>query len=85
MEIYSELKASVIAVNSVPFEEVSKYGIIRFITKFNNNIIQIDTLVEKPNVDQFHSNTAIIGRYILTIDILIYLRSSRLSRKGSSN
>lgn len=81
MEIYSELKASVIAVNDVPFEEVSKYGIISPKRKINNNIIQIDTLVEKPDVDQSHSNIAIIGRYILTPDIFNILEKLPLIKE----
>lgn len=69
MEIYSELNAPIIAVKDVPIEDVSKYGIVSSKTKITNNIIQIDTLVEKPNVNQCHSNIAIMGRYILTPDI----------------
>lgn len=70
MDIYSDLNAPIIAVKNVPFEDVSKYGIVSPKAIISNNIIQIDSLVEKPNINKCHSNVAIMGRYILTPNIL---------------
>ncbi|QWH53994.1 UTP--glucose-1-phosphate uridylyltransferase GalU [Bacillus mycoides] len=70
MDIYSDLNAPIIAVKNVPFEDVSKYGIVSPKAIISNKIIQIDSLVEKPNIDKCHSNVAIMGRYILTPNIL---------------
>ncbi|HHB1655999.1 UTP--glucose-1-phosphate uridylyltransferase GalU [Bacillus cereus group sp. BfR-BA-01400] len=70
MDIYYDLNAPIIAVKNVPFEDVSKYGIVSPKAIISNNIIQIDSLVEKPNINKCHSNVAIMGRYILTPNIL---------------
>jgi len=63
--------ASVIAVMSVPMEEVSRFGIIdaELIEGAQNEgtaIWQIRALVEKPAQEEAPSNLAIFGRYLLT-------------------
>ncbi|HHL3304386.1 TPA: UTP--glucose-1-phosphate uridylyltransferase GalU [Bacillus cereus] len=70
MNIYLKLKAPIIAVQKVPLNDVSKYGIVVPENKITENLIQVDTLIEKPPSHTCISNLAIMGRYILTPDIL---------------
>ncbi|HDR6268572.1 TPA: UTP--glucose-1-phosphate uridylyltransferase GalU [Bacillus cereus] len=70
MNIYLKLKSPIIAVQKVPLNDVSKYGIVVPGNKITENLVQVDTLIEKPPSHKCISNLAIMGRYILTPDIL---------------
>lgn len=63
LEVYQEKQSSVIAVQNVPWEEVSHYGVIQG-NKTNNHLHQVLNLIEKPTENP-PSNLAMIGRYIL--------------------
>jgi len=65
IEQYNRYNASIIGVQPVPEEEVSRYGIVdgRLI---QDRFYSIDGLVEKPKQEDAPSNLAILGRYILT-------------------
>lgn len=68
LSVYNRYKCSVIAVQAVPKERVSSYGIVRC-RNAGDGIHQVDDLVEKPNPDEAPSNLAIVGRYILMPEI----------------
>jgi UTP--glucose-1-phosphate uridylyltransferase len=65
MEIYDKKKASVLGVQSVAPEEVSKYGIVSG-EKIGHRLYTVDDLVEKPKREEAPTNVAILGRYIIT-------------------
>jgi len=65
MDCYNEYKTSILGVQSVDIENVSKYGIIRGIP-IEDRVYKVKGLVEKPNKEDAPSNTAILGRYIVT-------------------
>jgi len=62
---YEEFKTSIIAVEEVPMEKISSYGIIKG-KEIDGDIHLIENLVEKPSPEEAPSNLAILGRYILT-------------------
>lgn len=70
MNIYLKLKSPIVAVQKVPLNDVSKYGIVVPGNIITENLVQIETLIEKPPSHKCISNLAIMGRYILTPDIL---------------
>lgn len=78
---FSRLRASMVAVMEVAPEETDKYGIISG-KDIEDNVIQLDGLVEKPNPSEAPSNLAIIGRYILTPEIFSILGQKK---KGAGN
>lgn len=80
IKIYEEKKAPVIALEAVPLEEVSRYGIVS--GKKINGYYIVDNLIEKPQPAHAPSNLAIIGRYILTPQIFKYLDSLQPGRGG---
>jgi len=73
METYRELaargeKANLIAVEEVPHDEVSSYGVVD-IEPGEGPLWQVNSMVEKPPVDEAPSNLIIMGRYILQPEI----------------
>ena len=78
IEIYNQLSAktknhSIIAVEEVPKEDVSKYGIIEG-EKVTEDLIKIKRVIEKPSPEEAPTNLAIIGRYIFDPIIFTYLK-----------
>ncbi len=80
IEIYKEKNCPVIALEEVPWDDVNRYGIID--GELEGGIYKIDSLVEKPRLDQAPSNMAIIGRYILTPDIFDVLERQKPGAGG---
>ena len=57
--------ASVVGLEEVPFEKVSRYGIVKGMQLDNERIWKLDDLVEKPAPETAPSRLAIAGRYLL--------------------
>ncbi|MDB9997714.1 UTP--glucose-1-phosphate uridylyltransferase GalU [Gammaproteobacteria bacterium] len=73
-DIYSETSNSVIAINQVPNEKLSSYGVIDPI-KISEEIYEINQIVEKPKLEDAPSNLAVSGRYILKTEIFNHLKN----------
>lgn len=69
---YEETHSSVIGVQQVPEEETHRYGVIAPASKEGRRY-QVDKFVEKPKQGTAPSNLAIIGRYLLTPEIFMFL------------
>ncbi|MBN1577349.1 MAG: UTP--glucose-1-phosphate uridylyltransferase GalU [Chitinispirillaceae bacterium] len=65
IDIYEQYRQSIVAVEEVPPEKVSRYGIISG-KQVSDRLWQIDRMVEKPEVGKSPTNLAFAGRYILT-------------------
>lgn len=63
IDVYEERPGSIIAVEEVPWESVSSYGVIQG-DMISKKLNRITNLVEKPKINP-PSNLAMIGRYIL--------------------
>ncbi|OXM86541.1 UTP--glucose-1-phosphate uridylyltransferase GalU [Paenibacillus rigui] len=68
IELYEELQASIIGVQPVLYDEVSRYGIVNG-RDVADRIYSVTSLVEKPKKELAPSNLAILGRYILAPEI----------------
>jgi len=69
-DVFADKQASVVAVQRVPEQWVSRYGIVDGTAEAANpNLLRLRQLVEKPAVERAPSNLAIAGRYIFTADI----------------
>ncbi|ACB85158.1 UTP--glucose-1-phosphate uridylyltransferase GalU [Natranaerobius thermophilus] len=68
IDVYRKYRSNIIGVQSVPDEEVSKYGIVNG-KRINNKLVKVSDLVEKPDKENTPSNLAILGRYIIHSDI----------------
>jgi UTP--glucose-1-phosphate uridylyltransferase len=62
---HSAHRGSVIAVQRVPRDAVSRYGIVAPVHE-EGRLVEISDLVEKPSVTDAPSDLAVLGRYILT-------------------
>ena len=79
---YDKTHASTIAVMKVPHKEVSKYGVIAPDGKIGDDLYNVKSFVEKPDVDKAPSDLAIIGRYLLTPEIFDVLEYQKPGRGG---
>ncbi|GGH33328.1 UTP--glucose-1-phosphate uridylyltransferase GalU [Paenibacillus segetis] len=81
IDVYDEQQASVVGVQPVPWNEVSRYGIVDGM-EIRDRVYLANQLVEKPAVDKSPSNLAIMGRYILTPAIFGILEEQRAGVHG---
>ncbi|OOY99648.1 UTP--glucose-1-phosphate uridylyltransferase GalU [Solemya velum gill symbiont] len=79
--LYEEHQCSIVAVQEVPIDEISKYGVIAG-EEIEDGIYRVTDMVEKPPADKAPSNLAIIGRYILTPDMYEILRNIEPGKNG---
>lgn len=79
--LYKKHECSIVAIEEVPKEETSKYGVIAG-DEIEENVFQITDMVEKPAPEDAPSNLAIIGRYILTPDIFNIIRETKPGKGG---
>ena len=70
---YADHGGSVIAVETVPKQETSSYGIVAIDPAARNRITRI---VEKPSPDKAPSNMAVVGRYLLAPEIFDKLETT---------
>lgn len=84
IDVFDRAGGPVIAVERVPEDQVSSYGIVDVepAPELGRGVFRIRDLVEKPPRDEAPSNLAIIGRYILTPDIFEALRETARDRSG---
>jgi UTP--glucose-1-phosphate uridylyltransferase len=76
VDIYERYNSSVIGVQQVPEEDVSKYGVISINQNgIEEGVYHIHDLVEKPKTEEAPSNYAIMGRYILRPEIFSILEN----------
>ena len=71
----------VIALQQVPKESVSNYGVIDG-KHMNDREWMISTFVEKPSVAEAPSNLAVVGRYVITPEIFRILKSQEPGKDG---
>jgi UTP--glucose-1-phosphate uridylyltransferase len=81
IDVFEEVNGPVLAIERVPREDVSSYGIIAG-EEIRPGVYRIHDLVEKPPRDEAPSDLAIIGRYILTPDIFPALAATVSDRTG---
>jgi UTP--glucose-1-phosphate uridylyltransferase len=73
IKIARQERASVLAVQEVPMECISSYGVIDIKKQITPSLFQVSRLVEKPEQKDAPSNLAIIGRYVLSHKIFAAL------------
>jgi UTP--glucose-1-phosphate uridylyltransferase len=81
MDIFEEYHTTVLGVQRVPWEDVSKYGIVAG-KEIDDHIFKIKDMVEKPDREEAPSNLAILGRYIIRPNIFEYLENTQPGKGG---
>ena len=84
MDVFETVGGPVLAVERVPEDQVSSYGVVDVDTSVHlgKGVHLVRDLVEKPKREDAPSNLAIIGRYLLTPDIFPALRDTATDRTG---
>ena len=82
MDVYDQTGCSVLAVQDVPEEQVSRFGIVGCGPSLNQNTFRVTGLVEKPPLAEAPSRTAIYGRYVITPEIFEILQSQSAGAGG---
>jgi UTP--glucose-1-phosphate uridylyltransferase len=78
---FNKVQSSILGCNEVPRSEVNKYGIVDYSDQYDE-LYKVNSLVEKPAVEEAPSTLAIVGRYILTPAIFDMLEKVKPDKKG---
>jgi len=52
------------------------------VEKIANNLYKIKKIIEKPKPEEIQSNLVIVGKYVLTQEVMSYLKKAKPSEKG---
>jgi UTP--glucose-1-phosphate uridylyltransferase len=81
IDVYQKYEpAAVIAVQEVPREEVSRYGVPKLKEGGDHN--ELERIIEKPSVEEAPSNMAQLGRFVLSHRVIDALESLELGKGG---
>ena len=81
IDVYKKFGKSVLGTTEVPKEETYKYGIVEG-SLIEDGIRLVNYMVEKPAPEEAPSNSAIIGRYVLTPKIFDALKRTPFGKGG---
>ena len=81
IKLHKKHNSSVIASRKVKRNDVSRWGIFK-LKKLNKNNFLINDVVEKPSIKSAPSNYAVIGRYILPVEIFKILKKQKPGKNG---
>lgn len=78
---YEKYHDPVVAIQAVPKAKVGSYGVIGGV-KLDDDTWQIDEFVEKPAPAKAPSSLAVVGRYVITPEILRILEKQKPGKDG---
>ncbi len=81
IDCYNEYKTSILGVQEVDYNDVSKYGIVKGM-HIEDRVYKVKDLIEKPKKEEAPSNVAILGRYIITPRIFDILQNTAPGKGG---
>ncbi|WP_102399097.1 UTP--glucose-1-phosphate uridylyltransferase GalU [Haloimpatiens massiliensis] len=81
IDCYNEYKTSILGVQEVDYDDVSKYGIVKGM-HIEDRVYKVKDLIEKPKKEESPSNVAILGRYIITPRIFDILQNTAPGKGG---
>lgn len=81
VEAYEQTGGNMVAAMEVPPEKASSYGVVD-IAEDMGSIVRVKGMVEKPKADEAPSNLAVIGRYILTPQVMKNLNAAKQGAGG---
>ncbi|HMA60945.1 MAG TPA: UTP--glucose-1-phosphate uridylyltransferase GalU [Halanaerobiales bacterium] len=80
-EVYEREEKPIIGVQKVPHMDISKYGVVKY-KNSKDRLYEVEELIEKPSVEEAPSDLAIMGRYIITPDIMEILANTKPGKGG---
>jgi len=82
LDVYQKTGKSVISSQEVDLKDADKYGMIELASPAENGVGRIAKLIEKPGAENAPSNIASLGGYLLTPEIMKYIREEKVSSRG---
>ena len=83
MNVFESYGGPVVAVQQVPRDEISAYGVIDGTPEGDTGrLYRVRDMVEKPKAEEAPSDLAIIGRYLLTPDIFDEIERTERGKGG---
>jgi len=79
-DIHSKTNSSVLGVFSAPDSELRNYGVIDATQE--DELLKLESIIEKPSIDEAPSNLAVFGRYILSKSIFNILEETKPGLNG---
>jgi UTP--glucose-1-phosphate uridylyltransferase len=74
VEVFRQVRSSVLAVQEVPLEHVKRYGIVAG-SPAGDRLVKVQQMVEKPEPDHAPSRLGVAGRYVLTASVFAAIRN----------
>jgi UTP--glucose-1-phosphate uridylyltransferase len=81
VDVYERMKATVVAVQEVPREEVVKYGVIEP-EEVEPRLHRVKRIIEKPTLEEAPSNLTTVGRFVVTPKLIEVLDDTPAGRAG---
>jgi UTP--glucose-1-phosphate uridylyltransferase len=81
VDAYRELHTPILALTRVPRSIIGRYGAVA-ISESRGRLHRVTAMVEKPNPDEAPSDLAIMGRYVLTPNVMDALETTRPGAGG---
>lgn len=81
VEAYEQTGGSMVAAMEVPRDKTSAYGVLD-VDGEDGDLLSVKGMVEKPKAGEAPSNLAVIGRYIITPDVLKSLNKMKQGAGG---
>lgn len=81
VEAYAETGGNMVAAMEVPADKASSYGVLD-IREDMGSLVSVKGMVEKPKAEDAPSNLAVIGRYILSPQVLTHLEAKQKGAGG---
>jgi len=81
VEAHAETGGNMVAAMEVPDDKTSSYGMLD-IKEDMGSVVSVKGMVEKPELGKAPSNLAVIGRYILTPDVMTHLNRIKTGAGG---
>jgi UTP--glucose-1-phosphate uridylyltransferase len=74
VEVFGQVRSSVLAVQEVPLEHVKRYGIVAG-EAAGERLVKVNQMVEKPSPEKAPSRLGVAGRYVLTPAVFDAIRN----------
>lgn len=76
VDVYNKYQNSVVALQEVPWEIVSRYGVVDGV-EVEDNIWKAKSFIEKPSREEAPTNLAFAARYVFSPEIIKHLETTK--------
>lgn len=82
LEQYEKTGCTIVGCQTVDREQVSSYGIIKGNPTEDPDLVHVEDMVEKPEVEEAPSRLAALGRYVITPEVFEILEQTKPGKGG---